>query len=69
MAWKPLLLGLGAYLADAEPYLAKCGARFLCRDLHADVREGGPGHFTVTIEFESLAAALAAPLRCFPAHH
>ena len=39
---------------------AKCGARFLCRDLDTDVREGQPGHLTVIIEFESLAAAKAA---------
>ena len=47
-------------MAAAEPYLAKCGARFLCRDLDTDVREGDPGHLTVLIEFESLAAAKAA---------
>lgn len=52
--------GMGAYLAAAEPYLAKCGARFLCRDLDTDVREGDPGHLTVIIEFESLDAAKAA---------
>lgn len=52
--------GMGAYLTAAQPYLAKCGARFLCRDLHTDVREGTAGHLTVIIEFESLAAAQAA---------
>ena len=52
--------GMGAYLAAAEPYLAKCGARFLCRDLDTDVRDGQPGHLAVIIEFESLAAAKAA---------
>ena len=52
--------GMGAYISAAEPYLAKCGARFLCRDLSTDVREGDAGHLTVIIEFESLAAAKAA---------
>ena len=52
--------GMGPYIQGAEPYLAKCGARFLCRDLNTDVREGDPGHLTVIIEFESLAAAKAA---------
>ena len=52
--------GMGAYIAAAEPYLAKHNARFLCRDLQTDVREGNAGHLTVIIEFESLAAAKAA---------
>ena len=52
--------GMGAYISAAEPYLAKCGARFLCRDLNTDVREGNPGHLTVIIEFESFPAAQAA---------
>ena len=52
--------GMGPYLQAVEPYLAKCGARFLCRDLKTDVREGNAGHLTVIIEFESLAAAKAA---------
>ena len=52
--------GMGPYLQSVEPYLAQCGARFLCRDLDTDVREGDPGHLTVIIEFESLAAAKAA---------
>ena len=52
--------GMGAYISAAEPYLAKCGARFLCRDLKTDVREGNAGHLTVIIEFQSLAAAKAA---------
>ena len=51
---------MGAYISAAEPYLANCGARFLCRDLQTDVREGNAGHLTVIIEFESLAAAKAA---------
>ena len=45
--------GMGPYIQSAEPYLAKCGARLLCRDLNTDVREGDPGHLTVIIEFES----------------
>ena len=52
--------GMGSYLQAVEPYLAKFNARFLCRDLKTDVREGNPGHLTVIIEFESLAAAKAA---------
>ena len=52
--------GMGPYLQAVEPYLAKCGAHFLCRDLNTDVREGNPGHLTVIIEFESVAAAIAA---------
>ena len=72
--------GMRAYLAAAEPYLAKCGARFLCRDLDTDVREGDPGHLTVIIEFESLlllrqpmrllnirrSASFASPIAMFP---
>ena len=52
--------GMGPTWLRRSPYLAKCGARFLCRDLDTDVREGDPGHLTVIIEFESLAAAKAA---------
>jgi uncharacterized protein (DUF1330 family) len=52
--------GMGAYIAALEGYMSKCGARFLCRDLNTDIREGNPGHLTVIIEFESLAAAIAA---------
>ena len=51
---------MGPYLQAVETYLAKCGARFLCRDLKTDVREGNAGHLTVIIEFESLEAAKAA---------
>ena len=40
--------------------MARHNARFLCRDLDTDVREGNPGHLTVIIEFESLAVAKAA---------
>ena len=52
--------GMGSYIAALEGYISKCGARFLCRDLNTDVREGNPGHLTVIIEFKSLAAAIAA---------
>ena len=52
--------GMGPYLQAVEPYLAKFNARFLCRDLKTDVREGGAGHLTVIIEFESLAEAKAS---------
>ena len=51
---------MGLFLLGLEAYLAKCGARFLCRDLQTDVREGNAGHLTVIIEFQSLAAAKAA---------
>ena len=52
--------GMGPYLQAVEPYLATFNARFLCRELKTDVREGDDGHLTVIIEFESLAAAKAA---------
>ena len=52
--------GMGAYIQALEGYISQCGARFLCRDLNTDVREGNPGHLTVIIEFESLASAIAA---------
>ena len=52
--------GMGPFLQAFEAYLGKCGARFLCRDLQTDVREGNAGHLTVIIEFQSLAAAKAA---------
>ena len=52
--------GMGPYIQAVEPYLAKCGARFLCRDLKTDVREGNAGQLTVIIESQSLAAAKAA---------
>ena len=52
---------MGPYIQAVDrPYLAKCGAHFLCRDLKTDVREGNAGHLTVIIGFESLAAAKAA---------
>tara|TARA_B100002051_G_scaffold40617_1_gene34611 strand:+ start:1282 stop:1584 length:303 start_codon:yes stop_codon:yes gene_type:complete len=49
--------GMGPYLQAVEPYLAKFNARFFCRDLKTDVREGNAGALTVIIEFKSLAAA------------
>ena len=52
--------GIGPYIQAVEPYLVKCGARFLCRDLKTDVRVGNAGHLIVIIEFQSLAAAKAA---------
>ena len=52
--------GMGPFLQAFEAYLAKCGARFLCRDLQTDVRQGNAGHLIVIIEFQSLAAAKAA---------
>ena len=52
--------GMGPYLQAVEPYLAKFNARFLCRDLKTNVREGDAGYLNVIIEFESLAAATAA---------
>ena len=52
--------GMGPFIQAVEPYLAKCRARFLCRDFTTDVREGYAGHLTVIIEFQSLAAAKAA---------
>ena len=51
---------MGPFLQAFEAYLAKCGARFLCRDLQTDVRQGNAGHLIVIIEFQSLAAAKAA---------
>ena len=52
--------GMEPFLQAFEAYLAKCGARFLCRDLNTDVREGNAGDLTVIIEFQSMAAAKAA---------
>ena len=51
---------MGPYIQAVEPYLAKCGARFLCRDLKTDLREGNAGNLIVIIKFQSLAAAKAA---------
>ena len=48
------------FLQVFETYLAKCGARFLCRDLKTDLREGNAGNLIVIIKFQSLAAAKAA---------
>ena len=52
--------GFAPYVAAAEPYLKKCGATIIIRDIHSDTREGDPGHLTVLIEFPSLEAAKAA---------
>ena len=52
--------GMGASISAAYPYLARCGARFVCRDLQADVRERTAGHLTVIVELEPLAAAQAS---------
>ena len=54
------LEGMGPCIQAVEPYLAKCGARFLCRDLKTDLREGNAGNLIVIIKFQSLAAAKAA---------
>ena len=51
---------MGPYIQAVEPYLAKCGARFLCRDLKTDLPEGNAGNLIVIIKFQSLAAAKAA---------
>ena len=51
---------IAPYVIALEAFMAKHNARFLCRDLNADVRECNPGHLTVIIEFESLAVAKAA---------
>ena len=42
---------MGPFLQAFEAYLAKCGARFLCRDLQTDVLQGNAGHLIVIIEF------------------
>ena len=42
---------MGPFLQAFEVYLDKCGARFLCRYLQTDVREGNADHLTVIIEF------------------
>ena len=52
--------GFMPYVAAAEPYLEKCGANIIIRDIHSDIREGDPGHLTVLIEFPSIEAAKSA---------
>lgn len=52
--------GFMPYVAAAEPYLKRCGANILIRDIHTDVREGSPGHLTVLIEFANIEDARAA---------
>ena len=43
--------GMGPFLSAFEAHLTKCGARFLCRDLKTDIREGNAGRLTLIIEF------------------
>ena len=51
---------LAAYAKLAGPSLTAGGGKFLARGVPAAVRESGLQQRTVLIEFESLAAALAA---------
>lgn len=51
---------LAAYAKLAGPALSAAGARFLARGLPAAVKENGLQQRTVLIEFDSVAAALAA---------
>ena len=51
---------LAAYAKLAGPALTGAGGRFVARGLPAAVREGGLEQRTVLVEFESVAAALAA---------
>jgi len=51
---------LDAYMKLAGPSLQAAGARFLARGVPAHVYEGGLKMRTVLIEFESVAAAVAA---------
>jgi uncharacterized protein (DUF1330 family) len=51
---------LAAYAKLAGPSLTACGGKFLARGVPAAVRESGLQQRTVLIEFDSLAAALAA---------
>jgi uncharacterized protein (DUF1330 family) len=51
---------LAAYAKLAGPALAAAGGRFLARGLPAAVKEAGMQQRTVLVEFDSLAAALAA---------
>jgi uncharacterized protein (DUF1330 family) len=51
---------LAAYAKLAGPALTGAGGRFVARGLPAAVREGGLEQRTVIVEFESVAAALAA---------
>ncbi|MCX7233942.1 MAG: DUF1330 domain-containing protein [Burkholderiales bacterium] len=51
---------LAAYAKLAGPALSAAGAKFLARGLPAAVKESGLQQRTVLIEFDSVAAALAA---------
>ena len=51
---------LDAYMKLAGPSLRAAGARFLARGMPAQVYEGGLKQRTVLIEFDSVAAAVAA---------
>ena len=51
---------LAAYAKLAGPALAAAGGRFLARGLPAAVKEAGMQQRTVLVEFDNLAAALAA---------
>lgn len=51
---------LAAYAKLAGPALTGAGGRFLVRGMPSAVREGGLAERTVVLEFESVAAALAA---------
>ena len=53
---------LAAYAKLAGPALSAAGAKFLARGLPAAVKESGLQQRTVLIEFDSVAAALAAIL-------
>jgi len=51
---------LAAYARLAGPAIAAAGGRFLARGMPVAVKEAGLMQRTVIIEFDSLAAALAA---------
>ena len=51
---------LPAYAKLAGPAIAAAGGRFLARGMPAAVKEAGLMQRTVVVEFDSLAAALAA---------
>jgi len=51
---------LAEYAKLAGPALAEAGAKFLARGMPSAVKESGEMQRLVVVEFESLAAALAA---------
>jgi uncharacterized protein (DUF1330 family) len=51
---------LAAYAKLAAPAIQSCGGRFLARGMPAKTYEAGLNQRTVVVEFDSLAAALAA---------